>query len=240
MNLDFIKNIIDKAGGIDNVISEGTKLAANLFSGNKSPEQEEENSERKDNVISKGVQIAVNLLSKVETDKTAIEAEEVTEVTEIPQEDVVELQPVSGISENMSDEDEQRFLENQYNNLMSAQDVQEALMILNKEVLETIKFCEVQKTKREKIRAESNVKLAQINSMTECIKDYLNRSFDERGKLFDNYFSVLDKAIEGDNMELMAATLQSINSLAASSPFKDLNDIGKVTQNLSEGGEWDI
>ena len=240
MNLDFIKNIIDKAGGIDNVISEGTKLAANLFSGNKSPEQEEENSERKDNVISKGVQIAVNLLSKVETDKTAIEAEEITEVTEIPQEDVVELQPVSGISENMSDEDEHRFLENQYNNLMSAQDVQEALMILNKEVLETIKFCEVQKTKREKIRAESNVKLAQINSMTECIKDYLNRSFDERGKLFDNYFSVLDKAIEGDNMELMAATLQSINSLAASSPFKDLNDIGKVTQNLSEGGEWDI
>ena len=40
--------------------------------------------------------------------------------------------------------------------------------------------------------------------------------------------------------EELAATLQSINSLAASSPFKDLNDIGKVTQNLSMGGEWDI
>ena len=240
MNLDFLKNIVDKAGGIDNIISEGTKLVANLFSGNKSSDNEEENVEGKENVFSKGVQMAVNLLSENKTDKESVDTEKVTEIVEITRDDVVELLPVSDLSENMSAEEEQQFLENQYNNLMSAQDVQEALMVLNKEVLETIKFCEVQKTKREKIRAESNVKLAQINSMTECIKDYLNRSFDERGKLFDNYFNVLDKAIEGDNMELMAATLQSINSLAASSPFKDLNDIGKVTQNLSMGGEWDI
>ena len=240
MNLDFLKNIVDKTGGIDNIISEGTKLAANLFSDNKSPEKEEKNAEGKANGISKGVQMVVNLLSEDKTDKESIETENVTEMVEISREDGIELQPGLELSENMSAEEEQQFIENQYNNLMSAQDVQEALMVLNKEVLETIKFCEVQKTKREKIRAESNVKLAQINSMTECIKDYLNRSFDERGKLFDNYFNVLDKAIEGDNMELMAATLQSINSLAASSPFKDLNDIGKVTQNLSMGGEWDI
>lgn len=41
-------------------------------------------------------------------------------------------------------------------------------------------------------------------------------------------------------LNLMASTLQSINSLAASSPFKDLNDLGKVKQCLSQGGEWDI
>ena len=232
MNLNFLKNIVDRAGGIDVIISEGTKLAVNILSGNKSRKNENQNA----GAASVEIQIAENLLSNDNT----VETETVTEIVEISREDVTELQHVSELSENMSEEEEQQFLENQRNNLMNAQDVQEALMVLNKEVLETIKFCEVQKTKREKIRADSNVKLAQINSMTECIKDYLNRSFDERGKLFDNYFSVLDKAIEGDNMELMAATLQSINSLAASSPFKDLNDIGKVTQNLSEGGEWDI
>lgn len=239
MNLEFIKNIVDKAGGLENIISEGAKLASNLFSGNNNHENEEENA-KEENIISKGVLIASNLLSKDKDEIESVDIEQGADLLDISKEDFAELKPISELSENMSDEEEQQFLENQYNNLMSAQDVQEALMVLNKEVLETIKFCEVQKTKREKIRAESNVKLAQINSVTECIKDYLNRSFDERGKLFDNYFNVLDKAIEGDNLELMAATLQSINSLAASSPFKDLNDIGKVTQNLSTGGEWDI
>lgn len=240
MNLDFIKNIVDKAGGIENIITEGTKLATNLFSNLKSQDDKAVGAGEKANILSTGVQMAKNLLSEDKPEKESFDIEKQTDLVNISEGDLIELETFPELSENMSEEDENRFLENQYNNLMSPQDVQEALMVLNKEVMETIKFCEVQKTKREKIRADSNVKLAQINSMTECIKDYLNRSFDERGKLFDNYFSVLDKAIEGDNLELMSATLQSINSLAASSPFKDLNDIGKVSQNLSEGGEWDI
>ncbi|MCH5216201.1 MAG: hypothetical protein J1F10_04610, partial [Muribaculaceae bacterium] len=81
---------------------------------------------------------------------------------------------------------------------------------------------------------------AQINAMTASIKNYLDRSFDERSKIFNNYFNVLDAAIEKGDMSLMASTLQSINNLAASSPFKDLNDLDKVTQNLSIGCEWDI
>lgn len=239
MNLDFIKNIIDKAGGIENIITEGAKLATDFLSVHKSVENEEKTAEKEGQLLAHKP-IAVNSLSEVKPEQETEGIENVTDVEKISQEKLIEQEPIFELSENMSKEGEQQFLENQYNNLRSAQDVQEALMVLSKEVLETIKFCEVQKTKRIQIRAESKVKITQINAMTECIKDYLNRSFDERGKLFDNYFSILDRAIEGDNIELMAATLQSINSLAASSPFKDLNDIGKVTQNLSAGGEWDI
>ena len=105
---------------------------------------------------------------------------------------------------------------------------------------ETMRFCEEQKTIRAEIRANAAVEITKINAMADMVRDYLKRSFDERAGLFDNYFSVLDKALESGDNTLVAQTLQSINSLAASSPFKDLADINKVSALLSEGGEWDI
>lgn len=108
------------------------------------------------------------------------------------------------------------------------------------QVNETIRYSEEQETIRTEIRAKAAVEISKINAMADMVRDYLKRSFDERAGLFDNYFSVLDKALEKGDNTLVAQTLQSINSLAASSPFKDLADINKVTAILSEGGEWDI
>lgn len=105
---------------------------------------------------------------------------------------------------------------------------------------ETMRFCEEQKTIRTEIRANAAVEIIKINAMADMVRDYLKRSFDERAGLFDNYFSVLDKALENGDNTLVAQTLQSINSLAASSPFKDLADLNKVSTMLAEGGEWDI
>lgn len=105
---------------------------------------------------------------------------------------------------------------------------------------ETIRYCEEQETVRTEIRARASVEISKINAMADMVRDYLKRSFDERAGLFDNYFTVLDKALEKGDNTLVAKTLQSINSLAASSPFKDLADINKVSTMLSKGGEWDI
>lgn len=206
MNFEFIKKVVDKAGGLDSIISEGKKIASGLLS----------SKENNPTISSSDNEPSTSLTLEPETNKE------------------IEL------SENMTKEEEEMFLEGQRRNLMNAQDVGDALAALNKEVFETIKFCEVQKTKREKIRNDANVRIAEINAMTSCIKDYLNRSFDERDKLFENYFVVLDEAIRSENLTLMSQTLDSINSLAASSPFKALTDINNVSRGLMSGEEWDI
>lgn len=105
---------------------------------------------------------------------------------------------------------------------------------------ETICFCEEQETLRTEIRANAAVQISKINAMADMVREYLKSSFDERAGLFDNYFSVLDKALEKGDNTLVTLTLNSINSLAASSPFKDLADINKVSTMLAEGAEWDI
>ena len=105
---------------------------------------------------------------------------------------------------------------------------------------ETIKYCAEQETKREEIRAERDVAIARIKEMGELVKVYLEKTYDERSAIFAKQFEAIDAAISNGNVEMLAVTLNSMNALASSSPFKNLADINSVKQGLIEGSEWDI
>lgn len=167
-----------------------------------------------------------NKVNKPTDDCNSIEAIEENEIEEVSQEDAS--------SETMD------MLINGATALNTPIAVTTAIQEMVQQANETIRFCEEQETIRTEIRAKASVEISKINAMADMVRDYLKRSFDERAGLFDNYFTVLDKALEKGDNSLVAHTLQSINSLAASSPFKDLADINKVSALLSEGGEWDI
>lgn len=105
---------------------------------------------------------------------------------------------------------------------------------------ETIKYCAEQETKREEIRAERDVAIAKIKEMGELVKVYLEKTYDERSAIFAKQFDAIDAAISNGNIEMLAVTLNSMNALAASSPFKNLADINSVKKGLIENSEWDI
>lgn len=163
---------------------------------------------------------------KPSDDRPSIESVDGKEIEVVSQEDT--------LSENMD------LVMSRASNINTPIAVAATIQEMVRQANETIRFCEEQETARTEIRAKANVEISKINAMAEMVRDYLERSFDERAGLFDNYFTVLDKALEQGDNTLVAQTLQSINSLAASSPFKDLTDINKVSTMLSEGGEWDI
>ncbi|MCM1140674.1 MAG: hypothetical protein NC453_19055 [Muribaculum sp.] len=116
-----------------------------------------------------------------------------------------------------------------------------AIAKMGTEIAKTIQICQIEETKRTEIKAKMEVEVTRINAISKLLSDYLAKTFDERSELFDNYFRVLDKAIEAGDTALMSATLGSINSLAAQSPFKNLADFATVQQKLGQSGaEWDI
>jgi len=90
-----------------------------------------------------------------------------------------------------------------------------------------------EETKREKIRAEKEMVIARINSCKELFMAYMEKSFDERKDNFAEYFKVVDYALENNNMQALQMGLQSINQLAAQSPFKGLADMNLLTQTMS-------
>jgi hypothetical protein len=119
--------------------------------------------------------------------------------------------------------------------------VMNALCALGEVANDTVKYVAEQETKQEEIRAQRDVAIAQINATSECIKAYLEKTFDERSAIFSKQFEVVDEALRTGNTEMLAMSLQSINALAAQSPFKNLADIGQVKQALTTGDtEWDI
>ncbi len=121
------------------------------------------------------------------------------------------------------------------------QDIANALSALTEVANDTVKYVAEQETKQVEINAKRDVAIAQINATTACIKEYLDKTFDERSAIFAKQFACVDEALRKGDNELLAMALNSINSLAASSPFKNLADIGQVQQSLMSGNEeWDI
>ena len=156
------------------------------------------------------------------------------------------------VHDGMTDKEDQEFVDNLSNEIGTAltkaksrgkfgpaQMVEMTNLFINKSA-EVAKFCEVQKTKRAQIRAQAEVAIHQIDAIRDVLKDYLERSFDERRKIFDKEFEVVDKCLANGDTQALAVTLNSITALAQSSPFKALADLGNVRKTLANKGTFDI
>ena len=156
------------------------------------------------------------------------------------------------VHDGMTDKEDQEFVDNLSNEIGTAlikaksggkfgpaQMVEMTNLFINKSA-EVAKFCEVQKTKRAQIRAQAEVAIHQIDAIRDVLKDYLERSFDERRKIFDKEFEVVDKCLANGDTQALAVTLNSITALAQSSPFKALADLGSVRKTLANKGTFDI
>lgn len=176
--------------------------------------------------------------------KTLISSEKETQEAES-----IVAEEVDNIEEALG-EQEDTFFEDNLGTLLDTakttdprnpEEVMAAISTLAQVSNETIKYVAEQETKREEIRAERDVAIARINAMSDSIKLYLEKTFDERSEIFSKQFEAVDEALRTGNTEMLALTLNSINTLAASSPFKSLADIGQVQQALTDGNtEWDI
>ncbi len=150
------------------------------------------------------------------------------------------------ISEKMTPEEEDALIEQTKaklsgQSLNSPTEVLSTLKAFSEAATDAVKFCEVQKTKREEIRANRDIRIRQLETQRDIIMRYLERSFDERKYLFEEQFKVVDHALQTGNTQELAISLQCINDLAKSSPFKALTDIGNVQRTLEqEGSTFDI
>lgn len=156
------------------------------------------------------------------------------------------------VHDGMTDKEDQEFVDNLSNEIGTAlikaksggkfgpaQMVEMTNLFINKSA-EVAKFCEAQKTKRAQMRAQAEVAIHQIDAIRDVLKDYLERSFDERRKIFDKEFEVVDKCLANGDTQALAVTLNSITALAQSSPFKALADLGAVRKTLANKGTFDI
>lgn len=115
-----------------------------------------------------------------------------------------------------------------------------ALQTLTQCAQEVIVYCEDQENKRAEILTKRDEVVTKINLVTAQVKDYLEKTFDERNKQFVAQFDNLDKALVDGNAEMLTSTVTGINHLVSAGTFKELADAGQMQQSLASGTEWDI
>ena len=146
--------------------------------------------------------------------------------------------------EEMTDEEDEDFVNNVFDaaklDFSSPDAAAESFNNFVKVAGEVAKFSEVQKTKRTQIRANADVAIKKVEAMRDVLKDYLEKSFDERSSIFMKQFEVVDKALATGDNAMLSMGLNAINELAASSPFKELANINSVQQMLTDDSEIDI
>ena len=91
-------------------------------------------------------------------------------------------------------------------------------------------------TERELIKARRNTICTMLHSKKELMVEYFNKRYGERNKLYDGYFSLIEKALESGNDEVIKLALESLLQVY-SSPFtlgvdNIMEQYGKMTSVL--------
>lgn len=105
---------------------------------------------------------------------------------------------------------------------------------------EWIQVHEQETTKRALIEAEAEVQIAEIHARRDLFLTYLDKTFDEREKNFEELFTRLDDAL-ANAPDAVGVILSSITTLALKSPFADLHDPVVLRQKLDDpSAEWEV
>lgn len=153
---------------------------------------------------------------------------------------------VGKVRESMTDEEETEFIASLTNNssnvvLNNPAEVLNAIRDITVATTEVVKFIELQKTKRIEINARKEEAICRIDAMRDAIKFYMEKTFDERSSIFAKHFKCIDAALVKGDINLLSVSLNSINTLATSSPFKNLADLSQVQKQLADSNTiWDI
>lgn len=89
---------------------------------------------------------------------------------------------------------------------------------------EYLRITEVEQITRDKIRAWEQTNLGAIQSRRDVIINFLNHSFDERAKNFDELFKRIDVAMSNKDNDQLSILLGSVIELLKINPYSNLKD----------------
>ena len=102
-------------------------------------------------------------------------------------------------------------------------------MIDSKKEYETTK--EVERTKRLTIEKATEIHLEKIRANKETVENISKAVFNERSKVIDKNFEVLEKALDEDKDAVAVEAMKGISEIVKESPLKDFDSISNALQN---------
>jgi len=101
-------------------------------------------------------------------------------------------------------------------------------------VTEYARTLEHEKTNRVDIERKRKSAIAVIRSERHIMLEYLKRRFGERGSLYDQYFKLIDTALQVGNEEILRIALESIHNIYQDNPGAGINEFQQQFNTMSE------
>ncbi|MEI0563864.1 hypothetical protein [Brachyspira pulli] len=111
-------------------------------------------------------------------------------------------------------------------------------IIDSKEVFDAFK--ELLKTQKEieAIRAEKEVRLAEIKTKYKAYRYLFDKVFEERDKSLNKFFNVIDQGIATNNIDMILAGMQNVTSIVQASPLAQAKEM--FVNTLQNGGKIEL
>ena len=94
--------------------------------------------------------------------------------------------------------------------------------------------CKRVEAQTEQVKAWSQVEIAKTIAKYKSCQEFMYHTFGERDKALTKHYDLLDKAIAGNDKELIIAALRGIGGIVTKSPLEDLEQFAKLYEDTSQ------
>jgi hypothetical protein len=101
-------------------------------------------------------------------------------------------------------------------------------------VTEYARTLEQEKTNLANVERKRKSAIAVIRSERHVMLQYLKRRFGERGALYDQYFKLIDTALQVGNEEILRIALESIQNIYQDSPGSGIDEFQQQFNTMNE------
>lgn len=88
--------------------------------------------------------------------------------------------------------------------------------------------------KTKQVQAWSSAQITQIVAKYKSCQEFMLYTFSERDKALAKHYELLDRAVAGNDKELIVAALQGISGIITKSPLEDLEKLAKLYDDTSQ------
>lgn len=101
-------------------------------------------------------------------------------------------------------------------------------------VADIVAECKQMHEHSEQLRMMTDVQLANIAAKYENTKEYMNKSFGERNKALGKHYTVLDRAMQTNDRELIIEAMRGISGIVSTSPIQDIEKFRTLYNDTSK------
>ena len=113
-------------------------------------------------------------------------------------------------------------------------DIAQVAQMISQDVKDYLVIAEQEQTKRSQIKSDSKIELARIEAIRTTFEKFLDRSFDERRRNFEDLFVLVKGSIDRGDLKVLESTLNAVVELAKVSPLAEAKSLASLRSAMDD------